>query len=86
MVVLARDDVVAVLGFEAFDHVVVHVFLLHVVAELCRRGKGELHGLPGWDGESIASAPFSNIFRRLRNPSIWFREGARLGRVGDDVV
>ena len=79
MVVLARDDVVAVLSFEAFDHVVVHVLLLHVVAEPCRRGKGELYGLPGWDGKSIASAPFSNIFRRLRNPSIWFREGTRLG-------
>ena len=79
MVVLARDDVVAVLSFEAFDHVVVHVLLLHVVAEPCCRGKGELYGLPGWDGKSIASAPFSNIFRRLRNPSIWFREGTRLG-------
>ena len=65
VVVLARNDVVAVLGFEALDHVVVHVFLLHVVAELCRRGKGELHGLPRWDGESIASAPFANVFRRL---------------------
>ena len=65
VVVLARNDVVVVLGFEAFDHVVVHVFLLHIVAELCRRGKGELYGLSGWDGESIAFAPFANVFGRL---------------------
>ena len=65
VVVFARNDVVAVLGLEAFYHVVVHVLLFHAVAEFCRRGESELYRLPRWDGESIAFAPFENVFRRL---------------------